>query len=638
MSACAKRPNHSATSSTFNRDNKRSARAVWLCVALAAVLGYAATLTYDFVWDDTLLIQRSWRLHQWRSLPTILGSHFWAEVQEASHYYRPLVTLSFFADVQLWGLTPAGFHLTNLLAHLATSLAVLALGRRLTGSLWAGGIAGLVFALHPLHTESVAFISGRSDVLATLFFLWALLAYAAWRDTGRRWTYVLSLASFFLALTAKEVAATLPAVLLLYDWAARGDLASPRAVGRAVLRCSGYLGVMALYAGIRLVALGRIVDAAASAWGSLVTRLLTTLDIVATYVRLTVIPYPVNAYPLIVPVVFPGSPGFWAGMTLLAAALALTAWAAWRSRVIGFGALWFWITLIPFVGVNLLPLSTAIMAERFLYLPTVGFCLVVGMLFWKLLGAVDVSASSQLRPAPALALAGTVVIYALLTLWRNEDWKDDYRLYSRMVETSPQTALPRVNLAFTQFLRGEIVEADLHLQTAVSLMPENPRARVGLGLTRTLLGHTEQGLEHALKAHAYAPHNPDILATLGTIYLYREEPARAIAHLEESLLLNPHQVHASLNLALALHKLGRQAEAEAVLTRGAKLAELLSPGLPLVDRITAEVYAGREPARTRAAWERYIARLRAMGELAHTQQADLAYAEQQLAKLRGDGQ
>src|SRR3990172_8466798 len=167
-----------------------------------------------------------------------------------------------------------------------------------------------------------------------------------------------------------------------------------------------------------------------------------------------------------------------------------------------------------------------------------------------------------------------------MTLWRNEDWKDNSRLYSRMVEPSPQTALPRVNLAFTQFLRGEIVEADLHLQKAVSLMPENPRARVGLGLTRTLLGHTEQGLEHALKPYAYAPHNPDVLATLGTIYLYREEPARAIAHIEESLRLNPPPVHASLHPALALHKLGRQTEAEAALTRGAQLAGLLSPRLP----------------------------------------------------------
>lgn len=613
-------------------------RAAWLVVALAAALAYAATLGYDLVWDDTLLIQRSWHLHQWRSLPAILGSHLWAEVQEASQYYRPLVTLSFFLDVQLWGLTSAGFHLTNLLAHLATSLAVLGLGRRLTGSPLAGGIAGLVFALHPLHTESVAFVSGRSDVLSTLLALWALGEYAAWRETGRRWRYALSVAAFFLALTAKEVAVTLPVLLVLWDWAAgRGGRACARDAGRAALRLTGYAAALALYAGLRMAALGRVLETDASTWGSLGTRVLTTLDIVATYVRLTVVPYPANAYPLIVPVPWPGSAGFWAGLVPLAAGLWLTAWALRRSRALGFGALWFWITLLPFVGVNLLPLSTAIMAERFLYLPTVGFCLVLGALLWRWLGSVDASIRTDLRPVPALALTAIVVVYALLTLWRNEDWKDDYRLYSRMVETSPEAPLPRVNLAFTQFPRGQIVEADLHLQKAVRLMPSNPRAQVGLGLTRTLLGHREQGLSHALEAHALAPRNPHVLATLGAIHLHREEPDRAVAHLEDSLRLSPHQVHATLNLALGLFKLGRQTEAEAAFVRGAGLARLMSPGLPLVDRISAEIHSGRDPSRARAAWERYIAALRAMGELAPTHQADLAYAERQLARLRGDG-
>ena len=613
------------------------ARAAWLGVALAGVLGYAATLSYDFVWDDTLLIQRSWHLHQWRSLPAVLGSHFWAEVQEASHYYRPLVMLSFFLDLRLWGLNPAGFHLTNLLAHLATSLAVLALGRRLTGSHWAGGIAGVAFALHPLHTESVAFISGRTDILATLFFLLALLGYAAWRDTGRRLPYALSLGAFFLALTAKEVAVTLPAILVLYDWAAGADPASAHGVRRAGLRYAGHGGVMILYAGIRLAALGPTLDAEPGSWGGLGTRLLTTLDIVASYARLTVIPYPANAYPLIVPVTFPGSAGLWLAMALLAAALGLTAWALRRSRMLGFGALWFWITLLPFVGVNLLPLSTAIMAERFLYLPTVGFCLVLAMAFWRLLGSAALSASSELRPAPALALAGGRLLYTLLTLWRNEDWKDDYRLYSRMVEASPHAALPHVNLAYTQLPRGEIAEADAHLREAARLMPRNPRALVGLGLTRTLLGGPEAGLRYALEARALAPLNHHILATLGAVYLYRDEPARAVEQLEDSLRLNPHQVHASLNLALAFFRLGRQAEAEATLARSADLARLMSPGLPLVDRVTAEIHARPDPARARTAWERYIASLRAAGELAGTQQADLAYAEGQLARLRGGG-
>ena len=207
-----------------------------LVVALVGVAAYAASLGYDFVWDDTLLIQQSVRLHQWGELPRLLLSQFWSEVGEASHYYRPLITLSFFLDVKVWGLRPFGFHLTNLLAHVAVILAVLAVARRVTGGEVAAVIATLTFALQPLHTESVSFVSGRTDVLAALFFLLALLAY----DRGRErpgWGFVSgSLGAYLLALLSKEVAITLPAVLALWDWRVRDDLRDRRAVWRAAAR------------------------------------------------------------------------------------------------------------------------------------------------------------------------------------------------------------------------------------------------------------------------------------------------------------------------------------------------------------------------------------------------------------------
>ena len=156
-------------------------RSAGVLVALVALAAYAATLGYELVWDDTLLIQQSWRLHHWHALPSLLASHFWSEVGEVSHYYRPLITLSFFLDMQIWGLQPLGFHLTNVLAHAAVTLAVLAVARRALGGAPAATICALAFALHPLHTESVSFVSGRTDVIATFFFLLALLAY----DRGR---------------------------------------------------------------------------------------------------------------------------------------------------------------------------------------------------------------------------------------------------------------------------------------------------------------------------------------------------------------------------------------------------------------------------------------------------------------------
>jgi Tfp pilus assembly protein PilF len=317
----------------------------------------------------------------------------------------------------------------------------------------------------------------------------------------------------------------------------------------------------------------------------------------------------------------------------LIAALGATAWVARRAPAARFGALWFWITLAPSIAVNLLPLPSAIMAERFLYLPTVGFSLVLGWGAARLLGPAAWGRTTQIRPIPSLGLAAVLLAYAVLTLWRNEDWRDEYRLYARMVETAPEAAMPHLNLAFTQLARGEIGPANQHLREAVRLAPGSPRANAGLGLTETILGEREVGLRHGLEARALAPGNADVLASLGALYLQRGEPALALPELTESLRIKPNQVHVALNRALALAWLGQAGPAEAQLDRALALVRLMSPDLPLADRITAEVTAGRDPARARAAWERYVARLQAAGRLDPALAAELDRAAQRLGKI-----
>jgi Tfp pilus assembly protein PilF len=611
-------------------------RAASVLVILAAAAAYAATLGYDLVWDDTLLIQQSWRLHYWNELPWLLTSHFWAEVGEASHYYRPLITLTFFLDVQVWGLHPFGFHLTNVLAHVAATRAVLALARRILGGELAAVVCALVFALHPLHTESVSFVSGRTDVIAALFFLLALLAYDRGRDRERPGLSVWSLGAYLLALLAKEVAITLPAVLILWDLLVRGDLRDRRAIRGAAARYAAYAAVAGLYLGLRMFALGGLADPSAGAWGTLLTRALTTVKITAFYAWITIVPYPGSPYRVILPEAVPPGLTWWLAAAGLVAAFAGTAWAVRRAPAAGFGALWFWITLAPSIAVNLLPLPSMIVAERFLYLPTVGFSLVLGWTASRLLGPVAWGHAAQIRPGLSIGLAGVLLAYAVLTLWRNEDWRDEYRLYSRMVEASPGAAMPHINLAFAQLPRGEVGPANQHLREAVRLEPRNPKAHAGLGLTETILGDRDGGVQNGLQARALAPGNADVLASLGALYLHRGEPARALPELTESLRIKPNQVHAALNRALALAWLGQSEAAEAQLERALVLVRLLSPDLALADRITAEVMAGRDSARARVAWERYVARLQAAGQLNPALAAELDRAASHLGRVSVD--
>src|SRR4029453_500852 len=210
------------------------------------------------------------------------------------------------------------------------------------------------------------------------FSLLALLGYVRWRQEGGLLTFTGSLVAFFLGLGAKEVAVTLPLVLVLYDRTVGSKERGAGAIARALTRYAAYGGVIAVYLLVRMASLGALVDSEPGTWGTLLTRILTVTKIVATYAWLTLVPFPATPYYVIVPVLWPPPTDWWMAAGGLTVLLALTVWAAWRAPIWGFAAIWFWVTLIPSVGVDLLPVPTAVMAERFLYLPSVGSCLLLG--------------------------------------------------------------------------------------------------------------------------------------------------------------------------------------------------------------------------------------------------------------------
>lgn len=562
-------------------------RGMLLAVALTAVLAYAATLTYDFVWDDIILIHNRLHMYTVANLPRLFLSDFFSDgATGESSFFRPFIALSFFLDLKLWGLTPAGFHLTNVLAHALVSLGVLRLAARVTGSAVGALSAGLLFAIHPVHSESVAFISGRTDVFATLFVLVAVLAHVNARQTAARGWRALSILAYVLALLSKEVAVVLPVLLLLYDVAIRGEPTRRAEWRRAALRYAPYALVLIAYVGLRRAALAAGREPTLP-WADSVTRVLTTVKMAAWYAWPGLLPYPtILDYDVPLDHVPPRAV-WWVVFVALAVLMILTIGLLRRAPAAGFGAAWFWIALGPMVGGSLLPVQRPLMADRFLYLPAVGLALLVGAIIAR--HAPSDLSQIRLRPGAAVCVVVVTATYAVLTLWRNEDWHDPLRLARRVVETSPEAPLPRLNLALTQISQGEIRAARANLEIAARRAPDHPLVLVALGFTETFLGDREPGLRHPQRAYELAPDTPGVLNLLAEVYGRRGELDHAMAMLERSLRINPNQVAPTMTLGLVQHMLDRDEAALATVERGHALNDRAHQADLIVEKATAEI-------------------------------------------------
>ena len=601
-----------------------SRRTLVVLLVLLTVLTYFNTLFYDFVWDDRWLIPSSSLIKQWSTLPTLLTSDFWI-VDQPTSYYRPLVSFSYLLDHQLWGLNPAGYHLTNLLLHLAVTLSLFWLCQLLFHEPLLAFLAGLVFALHPVHTESVAFIAGRTDLFAALFFLLGFGLYVRAR-AETRWGRLDAgaLLAFALALLAKEVAVTFPLVLILYELLFRpGRAGSSRIV---LLRHLPFWGVLGGYLLLRAALLGSFLSRDVQLdWAY--SRILTGVKAFAAYVRLTIVPYPLNAlHMFFVPATWL-EPGFLASLGLVLVALSGALLAVRRSRRVAFGGLWFFVTLLPIATASLLFTSGTMMAERFLYLPSVGFAVLAAIGLARLL-------ASRVRPLAGVAIILIFVSYMGLTMWRNEDWRDEYRLFSRTVEDSPLSTVAKVNLGYVHVDRGEYALAIQQFHDAVRLMPETPRELIGLALAYSMVGYHNEAVAYGERALAGEPESRVIQANLGAIYANAGSFDRAVMHNLETLRLHPQNPLARYNLAVALAQLGRYQEALAELETADRQAKHYLLNDHAGHRFRALVYERYDPRLAIMSWERYVTALKAISNPTLLQAAEAQNARVRLEWLK----
>lgn len=539
--------------------------AVALLLSLLATAIYVNALGHGFVFDDLGLVVSNKQIQNINGLLDLFTSGGWRT-------YRPVRTASYAIDYGLFGLNPAGFRGFNVFYHVLNGTLLFFIFRTILGQPRPALLAAVLFIVHPIQTDSVTYISGRRDLLFTLFYLIGFYAFIRYRLTARLFYLGLAGVAYYLGLLSKEMAITLPLLCLSFDLtralpAIDADGGNPwQALKRGaqllieqhkwlVLSAVGLSGVVASY-----YVFVFIVSRQREMWGGgLWPTLLTGTRIVVHYLGLLVFPatlnadYSYNAFPISY------SP---ADVRVLFAIIVLGAvwWGIYRllafDRWAAFGGLWFFLTLLP---VSQIIPHHEMLAEHYLYLPSAGFFLMIALLVER----AFVRGYNGRVVFGAFALI--VLLLAARTVVRNFDWKDDLTLWTKTVQTAPESARAHTNLGEAHMRRNRFVEAEQEFREALRIQPDDAVNLANHGLSLLRLGQLDEA-EGKFRVALQSLPRSETRINLGLVLLKRgrfdeaEQEFRGVLQSGEGQ--QQIRILALNNLGLAAVLKGRVADAE----------------------------------------------------------------------------
>ncbi len=558
-----------AQANVFRSDNRLtfSWLGLWFVLALIGlnVFIYEPVRHYDFVaFDDPTYVSENPNISRGLTWPAVI----WAFTAEHAGYWIPLTWLSYMADVQIAGMNAGSQHQTNLLLHVASSLLLFLLLLRMTGALGRSAFVAALFAIHPLHVESVAWITERKDVLSTFFLmltLWAYVSYVRRPGVGR---YIVVLLWFTLGLLAKPMLVTVPFLLLLLDiwplqrWTLNPHTAVPpktaspcerRPVGRLliwekipplILAVAASMVTMSAQrnavTGLDLYPLGLRVGNALVAYLAYIGKMFWPAGLAVLY------PYPSS---------LPGWKVAGSALVLAGITVAVMRWAR-RYPYLAIGWLWYLGTLIPVIGLVQVGLQS--MADRFTYIPLIGIFIILAWGFPEMLKHWSV----RQRVIPVVA-AFAVLALTITARGQIRYWQDSVSLWTHTIEVTMDTDQYHAHMALGRVLRGQgrLDESVRHLSEAVRLKPESAEAKHGLG--QVLADQGKIGEAFALFSAAVSQ-QPDLAEARNDLCLalmLQGKSAEAVGHCTEAVRLRPDSAEARNNLGMALSSQGRSAEA-----------------------------------------------------------------------------
>jgi protein O-mannosyl-transferase len=527
---------------------------------LVTFICYVNILANGFVYDDDQQILQNPYITSWRFLPEIFGTTVWSFVGQAglTNYYRPLMTLSYLLLWKAFGPIPMGFHLFSLTLHAAVVVVMFFVGIRIFRDRWVAWFSALLFALHPIHTEAVDWIAAVPDLEATLFLLLAVWAFAD--DARKDWRPKLAtMACFALALLAKEPSLMFVLLAILFCHIAADDR-NTTTFGQKVFR---YLPLCALglaYLGLRILLFGKVAPVLQHPQVTWVQAIYSGFALILTYTRLLIWPARLSAFH-----VFHASTSLLdlqvlGGLGVILVCL-VGVFALRKAPPAAFALLWIGVTLAPVLNARWM--AANVLTERYLYLPSVGFC---WLLAWCLVS------SWRSRAATAWPYARTVVAGLLLTvtaaiasyqiITRNRDWQTDFRLYTRTLQTDPDAYVIRSNLAGVYFESRDYPRAEQEWKTALAGKPDNVINMNALGVLYTVEERYTEAQAMLLKAIAGKPLWADSHYNYGILLHKTGRDDQSLEEHKKAVELAPYNPQARRWYAEELVATGNDAEAE----------------------------------------------------------------------------
>lgn len=524
-----------------------------ICIFLLSVtlVAFWQVRNHDFInLDDNLYIIDNPFIQQGL---TIRGIR-WAFTSAYSGHWHPITWLSHLLDYDLCGLNPRGHHVTNLLLHIANALLLFLLLQRMTGKRWQSCFVAALFAIHPLHVESVAWVAERKDLLCAFFWILTIWVYASYVEKPKLHRYLRIMLCFMLALMSKPMAVTLPFTLLLLDYWPLGRLKLEK--GNANVRLiveklplfflAAALSVVTVFVHLRSGVISSF--SKLPLWIRIENALVSYISYLAKML-----------WPASLAILYPYrmSLPFWkvAGAALLLIGITSLAICARKKHPYGIvGWMWYLGTLVPVIG--LVQAGPQAMADRFTYLPLIGLFIIFAY------GVPDILAPRDPRRIVSAVFGGLfLAILIIITICQVHLWQNSMSLFGHTLKVTTNNSIIQNNLGSTYVRQGRDTEASLHYSKALEINPNYADAHYNMGMLLFRQGKTDEAIFHLSETLRFTPGKADVHNNLGVLLFRQGKTRDASTHFMEALRLDPDYGEPYLNLGTALISQGKNQEA-----------------------------------------------------------------------------